>query len=146
MPVPVAAASMNVRWRRLSGELDDEEYRHWLAVYRTTPPTQVATFMGIDSEPSAEDQARATAPAKVTAEEASGSLEDARALVAQGQLRLRDLINTGDGWTTVEDCPALLDETAALVRAAQRWDLAKRGVVVALALAGLAALVAWAAR
>jgi hypothetical protein len=77
------------------------------------------------------------APKQVSADEASAELEEVCRMVETGRLKLRDLVNTGDGWLTVQDCP-LLDDACERFRGARsrRW-LAIAAVAAALIVVGV---------
>jgi hypothetical protein len=90
---------MDVRFRILSGTMDPELYKVVLQDERANRlPFQ--------------DDSIATAantPLRVSAKEGAAPLETVRQMVLAGDLKLRDLVDVGAGWETVEDC-LLLDE------------------------------------
>lgn len=53
------------------------------------------------------------APRAVETQEGSGSLQTVQQLVRSGTLKPTDLVDLGKGWSTVEECPALLDAVDA---------------------------------
>lgn len=56
-----------------------------------------------------------SAPQGISAVEGTASEEHLRQLLAGGELKLRDLVNVGNGWEPLEDC-LLLDELTAPYR------------------------------
>lgn len=135
---------MNVRWRILHGAFDQEEYERVLEKLRAGQPGVVGRIVewAIDPNgPSIEQRASSGLPLKVTPEDGSGTLDDVRALLAAGRLRPSDLIDTGEGWSTIEQCPLLDDEETGATRAAQRQRLARMVIVVAATLAVIAFMI-----
>lgn len=59
----------------------------------------------------------------VSAREVRPELEAVRELLRKRQVRHSDLINTGNGWNVISDCPELAEESFPLVRRERRLRL-----------------------
>jgi hypothetical protein len=83
-----------------------------------------------------------SAPRQVEAYEGETTLEGLRRMLKQHQLSPEDLVNVGQGWQLIRDCPLFLDDVvqADSAKSSRKW------LWVGLTLLTLVALaVAWAA-
>jgi hypothetical protein len=81
-----------------------------------------------------------TAPQAISAVEGTASEEQLRQLIAGGDLKLRDLVNVGNGWEPLEDCLPLDEITAPYRRRAAHLKMLVRVGIGALLLFIFAAL------
>jgi hypothetical protein len=124
---------MQVRFRILKGHFDGE-------LSRASAQADADAGHGPFSFTGAE-RAEGPAPQAISAVEGTASLKQLRTLIEGGDLKLRDLVDAGHGWETLEEC-LLLEEFIAPYRrrAALRKVLTRVGIG-ALILLAFAALI-----
>lgn len=119
---------MQIRFRILKGHHDPELARvSRQADLRNNP----FRFVGAETR-------RESVPQAVSAVEGTASPEQLRTLLEGGELRLRDLVNVGNGWETLGDCLVLDEITAPYRRRAALLKMLLRAGVLGLIVAAMA--------
>jgi hypothetical protein len=104
---------MQVRFRILKGHYDAELSR---VAYEADKARNPFSVEGKRTE-------RESVPQAISATEGTATLAQLRVLIEGGDLKLRDLVNVGNGWEPLEDCLQLDELTAPFRRRAARLKL-----------------------
>jgi hypothetical protein len=123
------ALRMQVRFRILKGHFDAE-----LSRVSAQADAERDRFLLGGGEGEA-------APQAISAVEGTASLKQLRTLIEGGDLKLRDLVNVGHGWETLEECLLLEEFIAPYRRRAALRKLLTRVGIGALVLLVVAALI-----
>jgi len=122
--------STQIRYRILKAHFDPELDRVSRQADARREPFGVETGWSVNED----------APQAISAVEETASKEQLRQLIAGGDLKLRDLVNVGNGWEPLEDCLLLDEITAPYRRRAAQVKMLVRVGIGALLLFVIAAL------
>lgn len=148
---------MRIRYRKLERSFDARSYATMVGAASAEARSQAKANQdaagGLGTSPSEAAAGAAivatvaglvSAPDEVTATEGDADLEEVRAMLRRGALNAEDLVNLGDGWTTIRQCVPLADdaEPAPPADSTQVVVVVVGFLLVAAVIAALVALLA----